>query len=123
MNRAPDIDWDFVRDAEFPVARNWAYFDHAAVAPLPRRSGERAPGLDRRSGEDGVVNWPENGAEPRVESATGSPALINAHRDEIAFVNSTTHGIGLIAEGYPLARTGKRSSRRPRNTRRTSIPG
>ena len=27
--------------------------------------------------------------------------LINAHRDEIAFINSTTQGIGLIAEGYP----------------------
>ena len=34
-------------------------------------------------------------------SATGSPALINADRDEIAFINSTTQGIGLIAEGFP----------------------
>ena len=34
-------------------------------------------------------------------SATGSRGLINADRDEIAFVNSTTHGIGLVAEGFP----------------------
>ena len=32
---------------------------------------------------------------------TGSPLLLHAHRDEIAFVNSTTQGIGLIAEGFP----------------------
>ena len=33
------VDWDAIRTAEFPVAERWAYFDHAAVAPLPRRSG------------------------------------------------------------------------------------
>ncbi|MGZ3413147.1 MAG: hypothetical protein ACXWNX_04980 [Isosphaeraceae bacterium] len=31
--------WDELRVTEFPVARRWAYLDHAAVAPLPRRSG------------------------------------------------------------------------------------
>jgi hypothetical protein len=34
------LDWDTLRQAEFPVAARWAYFDHAAVAPLPRRDGE-----------------------------------------------------------------------------------
>ena len=29
------IDWDSLRESEFPVTRRWAYFDHAATAPLP----------------------------------------------------------------------------------------
>ena len=32
-----DMDWDALRRSEFPVTGRWAYFDHAAVAPLPRR--------------------------------------------------------------------------------------
>jgi selenocysteine lyase/cysteine desulfurase len=94
------IDWDAVRDDQFPVARNWAYMDHAAVAPLPRRSGDVLRDWTARQEQHGVVVWPGN--ERRLEEIRSTVAsLINAHRDEIAFINSTTHGIGLIAEGYP----------------------
>jgi selenocysteine lyase/cysteine desulfurase len=97
---SPAIDWDAVRDDQFPVARSWAYLDHAAVAPLPRRSGDALRDWIVRQESDGVVAWREN--EQRLEEIRGTiAALINAHRDEIAFINSTTHGIGLIAEGYP----------------------
>ncbi len=100
MDSSPGIDWDHVREAQFPVVRNWAYFDHAAVAPLPRHSGEvlRAWTVDQE--QNGVVNWLDQ--ERRLEAARDRVAgLIEAHRDEIAFINSTTQGIGLIAEGYP----------------------
>jgi cysteine desulfurase / selenocysteine lyase len=100
MDRSQDIDWDFVRETQFPVVRNWAYFDHAAVAPLPRRSGEvlREWALDQE--QNGVVGWLDQ--ERRLEATRDRVAgLINADRDEIAFINSTTQGIGLIAEGYP----------------------
>ncbi len=94
------IDWEAVRIAEFPVARRWAFFDHAAVAPLPRRSGDALRAWTARQEEDGVVAWPDN--DRRVEEIRDRVAkLIQAHRDEIAFVNSTTHGISLIAEGFP----------------------
>src|SRR5258705_11683501 len=33
------VDWDALRQAEFPVSTRWADFDHAAVEPLPRRGG------------------------------------------------------------------------------------
>ncbi len=47
-----------------------------------------------------MVGWPE--WEQRLEAIRDQVArLINADRDEIAFVNSTTHGIGLVAEGFP----------------------
>jgi cysteine desulfurase/selenocysteine lyase len=98
--RSPAIDWDAVRDAQFPVARNWAYLDHAAVAPLPRRSGDVLRDWIARQEEHGLVVWPAN--ERRLEEIRATvAALIRADPDEIAFVNSTTQGIGLIAEGYP----------------------
>ncbi len=100
MDGPAAIDWDAVRDDQFPVARNWAYMDHAAVAPLPRRSGDVLRDWTTRQEQHGVVAW--SGNERRLEEIRGTVAsLINAHRDEIAFINSTTHGIGLIAEGYP----------------------
>jgi selenocysteine lyase/cysteine desulfurase len=94
------IDWEALRDVEFPVAQRWAYFDHAAVAPLPRRSGAMLRSWADEQEQDGVVGWPAR--EQRLEAIRSQVArLINADRDEIAFVCSTTHGIGLIAEGYP----------------------
>ncbi len=100
MDSSPAIDWDAVRDDQFPVARKWAYLDHAAVAPLPRRSGEALRGWIAGQENDGVIGWPAN--ERRLEAIRDRvAALINADRDEIAFISSTTHGIGLIAEGYP----------------------
>ena len=94
------INWDSLRATEFPVAAHWAYFDHAAVAPLPRRSAEALRGFAHEQLVDGVVGWPAR--EQRIEAIRDQVALlINAHRDEIAFIPSTTHGIGLIAEGFP----------------------
>jgi len=94
------IDWDTLREAEFPVARHWAYFDHAAVAPLPRRAGAVVRAWTEEQERDGVVGWPAR--EQRLEAIRDRVArLLNADRDEIAFISSTTHGIGLIAEGYP----------------------
>jgi selenocysteine lyase/cysteine desulfurase len=47
-----------------------------------------------------VIRWPE--WEGRVEQIRGEVArLINADSEEIAFIASTTQGIGLVAEGFP----------------------
>ncbi len=70
------------------------------MAPLPRRSGEalREWSLDQE--HNGVIHWPTWGR--KVDQARTSCArLINAEVDEIAFINNTTQGIGLIAEGFP----------------------
>jgi cysteine desulfurase/selenocysteine lyase len=94
------MDWDAIRRAEFPVAERWAYFDHAAVAPLPRRSATRLREWTDDQERNGVVHWlswEHNLSTLRDQSAR----LIGASPEEIAFVASTTHGIGLIAEGFP----------------------
>lgn len=94
------IDWGAVRAAEFPVSRNWAYFDHAAVAPLPRRAGDRMREWVAEQEANGVVNWP-NWERKLRELKRGLAEMIGASADEVAFVNSTTQGIGLVAEGFP----------------------
>jgi cysteine desulfurase/selenocysteine lyase len=94
------IDWDSLRTSEFPVTQRWGYFDHAGQAPLPRRSGEALRAWAAEQENDGIVGWAAR--EKRLEQIRDQAALLlNAHRDEIAFIHSTTHGIGLIAEGYP----------------------
>jgi selenocysteine lyase/cysteine desulfurase len=100
VDHSQAIDWDLVRETQFPVAGQWAYFDHAAVSPLPRRSADALRGWSTEQERHGVVIWPE--CERRLECIRDQAAiLLNAHRDEIAFISSTTHGIGLIAEGFP----------------------
>src|SRR5262249_34617043 len=94
------MDWDALREREFPVTEQWAYFDHAAVAPLPRRTGAMFRTWAEDQERNGVVHWPD--WERRLEAVRGDVArLIGADRDEVAFINCTTQGIGLIAEGFP----------------------
>jgi cysteine desulfurase / selenocysteine lyase len=94
------VDWEALRKAEFPVAERWAYFDHAAVSPLPRRAGDVIRAWAREQEDHGVVHWPL--WEKKLEAARRNIArLIGADADEVAFVSSTTHGIGLVAEGFP----------------------
>lgn len=93
-------DWDQLRDREFPVSRKWAYFDHAAVSPLPRRSAESLREWAAGQEADGCVYWPM--WRQRLEELRRLAArLIQADPSEIALVNSTTQGIGLVAEGFP----------------------
>jgi cysteine desulfurase / selenocysteine lyase len=100
VNKLDETDWSSIRASQFPVSENWIYLDHAAVAPLPRRAGDVLRGWADRIERHGVLMWPEVGAE--IERVRDRLALlVNAHRDEIALVASTTHGIGLIAEGFP----------------------
>src|SRR5205807_4849942 len=90
------LDWDALRRAEFPVAERWAYFDHAAVAPLPRRARDRLVAWADEQVAQGVVGWPK--WESKVEDIRKVAArLIGAEDGEIAFVANTTHGIGLVA--------------------------
>lgn len=94
------IDWGAIREEEFPVARPWAYFDHAAVAPIPNRA---AMAIGRWAGNqavNGSTSWPKFGGLVDV-LRRDLAGWIGAEAGEIAFVANTTHGIGLVAEGFP----------------------
>ncbi len=102
MSEAETIEpaqWTAFRSA-MPVAARWAYFDHAAVAPLPASAVTAVERWARQATEEGDTLWPE--WNRRVEEArTLAARLLGADASEIALVRSTTEGVGLVAEGYP----------------------
>jgi selenocysteine lyase/cysteine desulfurase len=84
--------------AAMPVAERWAYFDHAAVAPLSApAAAATAKWLDEAAREGDTV-WPQWDREVEQTRQTAS-RLIGAEPSEIALVPNTTAGINLVAEG------------------------
>jgi selenocysteine lyase/cysteine desulfurase len=99
MNLLSEPLWDRFRE-QMAVAKRWAYFDHAAVAPLPKRVGQAVTGWANSMVEDGVCDWPR--WRKTVETARKLAAkLLNADREEVALTHSTTEGINIVAEGVP----------------------
>ena len=87
-------------DFEFPVRRNLVYFNHAAVAPLPRRVAHAVTAHAEDTRDHGAAGWRRWYAgieEARVKAAR----LVGAQRSEIAFVPSTSWGLNLVAQAYP----------------------
>jgi selenocysteine lyase/cysteine desulfurase len=83
-----------------PVAARWAYFDHAAVAPLSGPAGEAI----RRWAEDAASNGTAfySGWMKQIDQLrSGAAGLIGAAPEEIALIPNTTAGINLVAEGFP----------------------
>ena len=81
-----------------PVVEKWAYFDHAAVCPLPTPVGRAIGNWLTEAQTEGDTVWPEWSAG--IERTRAAAAqMINAQPDELALVPSTTTGINLVAEG------------------------
>ncbi len=86
--------------AVMPIAERYAYFDHAAVSPLPQPVRAAIRMWCDEATEQGDLRWPRWAEE--VESLRREAAsLLAAAAEEIALVRSTSHGIGIIAEGFP----------------------
>jgi cysteine desulfurase / selenocysteine lyase len=83
---------------QMPVVERWAYFDHAAVCPLPRPAARSIEKWLQQAQGEGDTVWPEWAAGVERTRAFAA-AMIGAHVDEIALVPSTTAGINLVAEG------------------------
>jgi selenocysteine lyase/cysteine desulfurase len=93
------MDWQALRD-EMPVTRRWAFFDHAAVAPLTVRAQRAMAEWAAELAENGVAH--ESRRTKRVEEVRRLAAqLLGADPLDIAFVKNTSEGIGIVAEGYP----------------------
>ncbi|MFO0796421.1 MAG: aminotransferase class V-fold PLP-dependent enzyme [Gemmataceae bacterium] len=87
--------------SHFPVTGHWAFLDHAAVAPLPDVAvaalHEYAASL-AANGIAAVRDWTHRVRQVRELACR----LVNApSADDVFFVPSTTHGIGVVAEGFP----------------------
>ncbi len=91
--------WDAFR-AQMPITAKWAYFDNAAVGPLPAVARTAILQWATEAAEEGDTVWPQwlaRGTKVRRLAAQ----ILNAADDEIAIINNTTHGITLVAEGFP----------------------
>ena len=93
------MDWNSLR-SEFPVTQHWAYFDHAAVAPLSGRAqkalGDWAADL-AANGDAFWGQWMKRSEEVRKQFGL----LLNADPLDIAFIKNTSEGISFVAEGFP----------------------
>jgi selenocysteine lyase/cysteine desulfurase len=93
------MDWQSLRD-EFPVTRCWAFFDHAAVAPLSARAQRAMAEWAADITDNGDVNhgrWMQRVED--VRSLCGR--LLHSDPIDVAFVKNTSEGVGIVAEGFP----------------------
>ncbi len=83
---------------EFPVTERLIYLNHAAVAPLPKRSAEAMQAFARDALDYGSLHydhWLDCYEGVRVAAAR----LMGASRAEIALVKNTSEGIATVAMG------------------------
>src|SRR5713101_6589066 len=93
------MDWAALRQ-EFPVTRRWAFFDHAAVAPISGRAQQALADWATDMAENGDVHEPQ--WVQRVETVRRlAGQLLHVDPLDIAFVKNTSEGIGIVAEGFP----------------------
>ena len=81
----------------FPVLKHWNFLNHAAVAPQPKSGADvfRTYATQIETAAYLDAHW-----HPDIEKLReGSAKLINAHRDEIAFIKNTSEGICTVAKG------------------------
>lgn len=85
---------------EFPIKQHCAFFNHAAVCPLPARAAAavaRTVAEQRDIGSTDSQVWMTRLERARRDTAT----LIGAEPREVAFVKNTTSGLLIAAGGIP----------------------
>jgi selenocysteine lyase/cysteine desulfurase len=83
----------------FPVTREFAYLNHAGVAPISTRVEEALMRYAAEATRRGALDY-ERFYQAEVERVRGRAALLlGARSDEIAFVKNTTEGLGIVANG------------------------
>ena len=92
-----------VREEQYPVSREWAWFNTAAYGPLPVCNVEAQTsfltGMSVGRAAPGIGHWWE-GADG-VRNKVGQ--LINADPEDICFLKSTSEGLGLVVTGLDWA--------------------
>lgn len=99
MSKQAAVDWTALRE-EFPITKRWAFFDHAAVAPLTARAQRAVADWAAELADNGPVHhgrWMQ-----RIEEVRGLAAqLLGADPLDVAFIKNTSEGVGIVAEGFP----------------------
>ncbi len=89
-------------DREFPVRRNFVYFNHAAVGPLPRRVADAITAHVENTRDRGAADWRKWYAT--IERAREKAArFLGASHSEIAFLPSTSWALNFTARSLAWA--------------------
>lgn len=88
--------WNQIR-ADFPITKQYVYLDHAAAGPVIPKVKEAIDQYYLESRSAGDVAWPK-WLKRRDEARVKAAKFIHADPDEIAFTQSTSHGMNLAAE-------------------------
>ncbi len=99
VDPAAEPRWDDFR-RRMPASAEWAYFDHAAVAPIAGPAADAMIEWAHEAADFGGATWLKWKAR-REALRERAAALVGASADEIALIRSTTEGINLVAEGFP----------------------
>ena len=94
------VEWWQDFRGHMPICQRWAYFDHAAVSPLPDVSRDAIIRWAREAAEMGDVVW-KQWAGVLEQLRTIAAQLLGASPREIALVRNTSHGVSIVAEGFP----------------------
>ena len=86
-----------LRRREFPVVARQTYLAHAGVCPLPARVTGAMVALLEKMTETGQFEYLFREAEEQGRELAAR--LLDARADEIAYIPSTSAGLGLVAEG------------------------
>lgn len=85
--------------SEFPLDDKLAYLNHAAVAPLPRRSATALANFAFENMTQGATNYPQ-WMKQSAQLKQRLMQLINADTvDDIALVKNTSEGLSIVAHG------------------------
>lgn len=86
---------------EFPILSHLDFYNHAGVAPIPRRGAEAIRQYAHQAESAAYVgaHWYREIESLRAAFAT----LLNADKQEIALVKNTSEGIAIVARGVKWA--------------------
>jgi cysteine desulfurase/selenocysteine lyase len=81
----------------FPILKQWDFFNHAGVCPLPKVAADALRKYAQQAQEVAYIDtgWYRDIEKLRVAAAK----LINCHGEEIALVKNTSEGIATVANG------------------------
>ena len=81
-----------------PITEKWAYFDHAAVAPLPANAAQAITQYADEAMRQGDTVWP-SWSEENERLRADFAKLLSCQASEIALIPNTSYGINAVAEG------------------------
>lgn len=93
------LDLEALRRDEFPITRRGVYLDHATLGPPPARHVRAVTSFLERMSTQGLDDLFAVSDEGVDEVRAKAAELLHADRSRVFFVRSTSHGVGVVAEG------------------------